>query len=464
VRFADLLATAVRRCRARLLESLLIILGIALGVAVVAAFSGLIGTVGKQYSSFAQSIEAREIRIISQSRRQGWSYSSEAPAVAISRIDETPYDLSLNDVDLIKSRVSPDVHVYAYEDFHQHLSVKGNLPDDGARSASTPAGSGDPGAGRPSLRQVNVVASTEDVFPAYNAGFREGIGFSASDVASGNRCMVLGSRLAQRLFGDSSALGKEIIWHNEWIESPTGEIEPAPSGYVYTVIGVMEPVESSIMAKAAAELEDDPERFDFSVDGRVYIPITSAPGMEGPNPKIHQISAVSASSKDAARALDEVRQAIDIEYDGRLEASSAMEHMKENMRQLRSLAAGILVLASAGLVIASINILNLMLARVLRRTREIGISAALGASRRQVFRQSLAEALVLGISGGALGLPLSFGLVKLMSGIMEGLDVSVGLTGVLAGALSCIAASVIFGLYPAYLGARVIPADALRGD
>jgi putative ABC transport system permease protein len=141
-----------------------------------------------------------------------------------------------------------------------------------------------------------------------------------------------------------------------------------------------------------------------------------------------------------------------------------MEHTKENMRQLRSLAAGILVLASAGLVIASINILNLMLARVLRRTREIGISAALGASRRQIFRQSLAEALVLGISGGALGLPLSFGLVKLMSGIMEGLDVSVGLTGVLAGALSCIAASVIFGLYPAYLGARVIPADALRGD
>jgi len=47
--------------------------------------------------------------------------------------------------------------------------------------------------------------------------------------------------------------------------------------------------------------------------------------MEGPNPKVYEISAVSASSKDAARALDEVRQAIDIEYDGRLEASSAMD-------------------------------------------------------------------------------------------------------------------------------------------
>jgi len=62
-----------------------------------------------------------------------------------------------------------------------------------------------------------------------------------------------------------------------------------------------------------------------------------------------------------------------------------------------------------------------------------------------------------------LGLPLSFGLVKLMSGIMEGLDVSVGLTGVLAGALSCIAASVIFGLYPAYLGAPRDPGGCPEG-
>ena len=141
-----------------------------------------------------------------------------------------------------------------------------------------------------------------------------------------------------------------------------------------------------------------------------------------------------------------------------------MDYMKEGLRELRSLATGILVLTSTGLIIASINILNLMLARVLRRTRAIGISAALGAGRRDAFRESLAEALVLGICGGMLGLPLSFVLAKLMSRITQGLTVSVGLTGVLAGTASCIAASVLFGLYPAYLAARVIPADALRGD
>jgi len=55
-------------------------------------------------------------------------------------------------------------------------------------------------------------------------------------------------------------------------ESPTGEIEPAPSGYVYTVIGVMEPVESSIMAKAAAELEDDPKDSTSPLTGELTYP------------------------------------------------------------------------------------------------------------------------------------------------------------------------------------------------
>jgi len=226
----------------------------------------------------------------------------------------------------------------------------------------------------------------------------------------------------------------------------------------------MEPVESSIMAKAAAELEDDPERFDFSIDGRAYIPITSAPGMEGPNPKVHQISAVSASSKDAARALDEVRQAIDIEYDGRLEASSAMEHTKENMRQLRSLAAGHtrVGISGAGHSIdqhsqldackgIAANAGDRNLSRPGRQQTadfpsELGRGACAGDIRRRIGPPAFIRPCQADVRhhGG----PRRFG----------------GLTGVLAGALSCIAASVIFGLYPAYLGARVIPADALRGD
>ncbi|MEA4883743.1 MAG: ABC transporter permease [Clostridia bacterium] len=464
MRFADVFATAVRRCRARLLESLLIVLGIALGVAVAAAFAGLIGTVGARNRAFAESLEAREIIIQSKSDRTDVSFSADVPAVAVTRTDGPPYSLTLNDVERIKSRTSPDVKVYAYEDFFTQIALKGDAPTGIAQGSSIPASPAH-GETRTVSRLVHVVAATEDMFLAYGAEFREGIGFSGSDVASGNRCIVLGSKLAARLFGDEPALGKKLVWQDEWRQGPSGELEPSPTGQVYTVIGVMAPVKSPLLTEARENPEEEDTRSpDYSADGRAYVPITSAPGMDGPNPHVNEIHAASLSYRGAAQALDQIRQVVEAECHGRLHVSSVMDYMKESMQELRSLATGILVLASAGLVIASINVLNLMLARVLRRTRAIGISAALGAGRRDVFRENLAEALVLGICGGVLGLPLSFGLARLMSHITQGLTVSVGLTGILAGAASCIAASVLFGLYPAYLAARVVPADALRGD
>ncbi len=448
MRFTDLVSTAVRRCRARPLESILIVLGIALGVAVVAAFAGLIGTVGARNRAFAESLEAREITIRPESGRRSVGFSADVPAVAVTRTDGPPYSLTLNDVERIKSRVSPDVKVYAYNDSFTQMTLQSQ--------ASAADGAS---------RLVQVIAATEDIFLAYGAEFREGMGFSGSDVASGNRCIVLGSRLASRLFGDEPALGGKLVWQDEWHTGPTGELELSPAGPVYTVIGVMEPVRSSFLTEMQGGTEDDdPSSPDFSADGGAYVPITSAPGMDGPNPRVDEIHAASLSSRGAAQAIDQIRQVVEAEYQERLRVSSVMDYMKESMKELRSLAAGILVLASAGLVIASINVLNLMLARVLRRTRAIGISAALGAGQRDVFRETLAESLVLGVCGGMLGLPLSFGLAKLMSRITQGTTVSLGLAGVLAGAASCIAASVLFGLYPAYLAARVVPADALRGD
>ena len=356
--------------------------------------------------------------------------------------------MTLNDVERIQSRVSPDVKVYAHSDFVISMTPKGDAP---AREGMS--------------RIVRVIGATDDIFLAYGAKFGEGVGFSSSDVASGNRCIVLGSKLAKRLFGDEPALGRKLVWQDGQNTSAQGEQGLSPAGPVYTVIGVMEPVRSSLISDMVENpTDDDPKSPDFSADGSAYAPITSAPGMDGPNPRISEIHAVSLSSKGAAQALDQIRQVAEADYQGRLQVTSIMDYIKEGLRELRSVATGILVLASAGLIIASINVLNLMLARVLRRTRAIGISAALGADRRDVFRESLAEALVLGICGGMLGLPLSFVLAGLMSRITQGLTVSIGLAGVCAGAASSIAASVLFGLYPARLAAGVVPADALRGD
>jgi len=93
------------------------------------------------------------------------------------------------------------------------------------------------------------------------------------------------------------------------------------------------------------------------------------------------------------------------------------------MRQLRSLAARHTRVGISGAVIAIDQHSQLdALQGIAANAGDRNLSRPGRPSRRQIFRQSLAEALVAGISGGALASPLSFGLVKLMSGIMEGLD------------------------------------------
>lgn len=97
-----------------------------------------------------------------------------------------------------------------------------------------------------------------------------------------------------------------------------------------------------------------------------------------------------------------------------------MDDWRESIKQVQRYALLIGMLASVGLVIAVINILNLMLARVLKRTKAVGLSMALGSSRGQVFRQFMLEAVVLGLAGSVLGIALSFAFAELLKKSLGG--------------------------------------------
>jgi putative ABC transport system permease protein len=121
----------------------------------------------------------------------------------------------------------------------------------------------------------------------------------------------------------------------------------------------------------------------------------------------------------------------------------------------------IIVIAAISLIVGGIGIMNIMLATVTERTREIGIRRAVGASRRTVLAQFLAEASMLSLTGGIIGLVAGIAgalAVEAVFGFTVAFD---ALIAVLAVCVS-VAIGIGFGLYPAWKAARMDPVEALR--
>ena len=121
-------------------------------------------------------------------------------------------------------------------------------------------------------------------------------------------------------------------------------------------------------------------------------------------------------------------------------------------------------IASISLIVGGIGIMNIMLVTVTERTREIGIRKAVGATRGTILRQFLLEAVVLCMMGCAIGIFLSWFILRLASEVVAEMSMTFTLSAnvVLISVVFCFAIGIIFGLYPANKAAKMQPIDALH--
>ena len=143
-----------------------------------------------------------------------------------------------------------------------------------------------------------------------------------------------------------------------------------------------------------------------------------------------------------------------------------VENMATVVRAARTISAGLIVVfilaASVSVVVGGVGIMNILLASVEHRTREIGVRMSLGARRRDILLQFLTEAFILGSVGSLVGVAIGLGVPLIVRAFVNRVTIEVSLlSAVLAFAFSSLV-TLLFGVVPAYRAAQLNPTEALR--
>ncbi|MCG5051489.1 MAG: ABC transporter permease [Myxococcales bacterium] len=252
---------------------------------------------------------------------------------------------------------------------------------------------------------------------------------------------VVGAGLRRDLFVLGPALGRRLKVNDLWCE----------------VVGVLAP---------AGQAASDGESPGGSLDRAVFLPINTVTRKLERDPLASPLDEVivrltdKADSRQTAAVvkslLDKLHGGID---DYETVVPEALLDQSRQTQRLFNIVMG--CIAGISLLVGGIGIMNIMLASVLERTREIGVRRAIGAARGDVVLQFLVEAFTLSAIGGLLGVAIGVALAKSVALYAAWPTIVTPASIVISLAVS-VAVGLLSGLYPALRAARVPPIEALR--
>ena len=260
-----------------------------------------------------------------------------------------------------------------------------------------------------------------------------------SDSTHRRQVVVIGQMIADGLFGSEDPLGKMIHIDSQ----------------IYEVIGLIERREEFFGAPTENQLVLIPfGTFDkfFSEREKEFL----------------QFFSLTASPEDVERGMQEARELLRRRRHLAPGAPDnfvvfASNQMLDIWNQSSSGISLLLIgVASLGLLIGGIGVMNIMLVSVTERTGEIGLRKAVGAKRRDVLWQFLLEAITLTLMGGIAGVIVGVAVALIIQLFMPSLKAGISLGAIAAGLLVSMSVGLFFGLWPAYRAARLNPIDALR--
>ena len=396
--FSEILNFAYDAFSSNKLQFILTSLAMAVGTASVILVV-TIGLTGKQYIlRQIQSIGANMIYADYQGRSQ--------------RIDSTPDPMTVEDVDAVRQQVPAVVAASPTIALNDRISVGGGRQSD-----------------------ILVLGVSAEYRRVRNLVLLAGRFFDQQDSSGRNKVGVITDKLAGKLFGSPSA--------------SIGQIIKLSGGLPFTVVGVFK---ESVDTFGQSEIQEDTMLIPHTVS-RFFTP-TGA---------VYQIYFSAASPQDVGPATAAIKRVLQ----SRHRAESV--YSVQNLTQLLSVAGRIadaltlvlMLVALVTLLVSGIGIMNIMLATVSSRIREIGIRKAIGATNREIRFQFLAEAILISLTGGIAGILTGLALPYSLRFFTDYRVPISGLSAIIAILISSIV-GIIFGTVPASRASQLDPVESLR--
>lgn len=317
------------------------------------------------------------------------------------------------------------------------------------------------------------LAVSDDYFKMFEVPFLYGGTWSAQDAAQGKNVMILSRRQSEKMFGNANPVGKQLRFHEHEFQivgvRDTWQTMPRYTHLVNSNGGVFSGEDDLYIPFATTV------RLQISSSGSTWCTQGHNPGYQGKldsectwiqfwyelqnaseRPALQQhLHAYAAEQKKLGRIQ---RPNAAKTYDV-MEWLDLLEVVESDTRLAVWLAFGFL-----GLCL--INTIGLLLAKFSVRAAEVGVRRALGASRMEIFKQFLAETMVIGLAGGVLGLPLSLLGIRLLASNSIGVASLPPIDWFTLGAtfLIALAASMLAGLLPTWRACQVTPALQLKSQ
>ena len=255
---------------------------------------------------------------------------------------------------------------------------------------------------------------------------------------------VLGQAARQNLFGYEDPVDKFIKVNEQW----------------FRVIGVVGP-----MLSASTPIEGVPTQ---DLNNLIYVPLYSAVNRledvrTEMKDEIDGIYLQLKTAEDTTETSEVVRSILNASHReaGDFQVIVPAELLAEQRRTQRIFDIVMVAIASISLLVGGIGIMNIMLASILERTREIGVRRAIGARKSDIIRQFLVEAVLISFSGGFIGIIFGFVLSRAIA-MLAGWSTIMTFSSIALAFVFSVSVGLLFGIYPARKAALLDPVEAIR--